>query len=486
MLWMVLLLFLCACGQSGTERAVYRITVEGSPEKPGVIEFAELSMNVYRDVASNPCGDCEEQPVSVYVGTEAGGVAGAMANAVEEADDLWEVTDVSGNVLLLTEKIPGSVPQEPLLRAPEGLALRGTFYPAGAVLQEQDMADPPAGGSGTADGDRWRTLQNLDGSPMNVTHDPPERIAAVYGPAYEALVVLGAEDRIVMCSDVQFENFPWARKIFGRIDQLPYLKNVHSSVNTEELKRQNPQLALTFYRPNELRKLNALDIAAVYGVTSRSLQDIPEQLKIYADAVGQDAPERAERYEAYFHEKLNRIRSVTENIPEEQRPLVYYAGIDILTTYGNRSDLCEVIEAAGGRSVTADLNAGNHAQISFEQLADWNPEYIFIDHGAMNERDTAEEILSDVSRNHRYQAIRAVQNGEIHLTPSGVFYWDMGLQKILLVMNMAKTLHPGEFADLDMTQELIAFYREFYGYELSEEEAVRILNREDPPQENTD
>ena len=109
---------------------------------------------------------------------------------------------------------------------------------------------------------------------MQVPEEAPERIAAVYGPAYEALTVLGAEDRIVVCADVQFENFPWAKKFFSKISDLPYLKNVHTSVSAEELKTYRPDLVLTFSRPNELKQLSALNIPAVYGVTSQSLDDV--------------------------------------------------------------------------------------------------------------------------------------------------------------------------------------------------------------------
>ena len=45
-----------------------------------------------------------------------------------------------------------------------------------------------------------KIVKNRDGKEMQVPEEAPERIAAVYGPAYEALTVLGAEDRIVAVS----------------------------------------------------------------------------------------------------------------------------------------------------------------------------------------------------------------------------------------------------------------------------------------------
>ncbi len=481
-LWLfcLLLFCFCGCGQEKNSRAVYIIEAQGSAEESGVISFAGLEMNVYRDKASNPCGDCPDQPVSIYVGTGVEDTITAMAEAVTRADDFWEVAESSGVSLTLQEKEAGSVTEEPELSAPEGLTLTGEFHAAGTIAASEEDASGNGTGKGGAAVQKMKTITNLDGETSEVPDEAPKRIAAVYGSAYEALVVLGAEDRIVVCSDVQFENFPWAQKVFSRITELPYLKNVHTSVSGEELKMYDPDLVLTFHRPNELKQLEALHMPAVYGVTSQSLDDVKKQLSLYAEAVGGDAPKRAGEYASYFDEKVKMITDVTSKLPESERPSVYYAGIDLLTTYGKYSDLIDVIEAAGGKAVTSELDAGNHTQINFEQLAAWNPEYIFIDHGSMNDRNTVEEIKSAAYKNKRYAAINAVKDDQVYLTPSGVFYWDMGLQKILLIMYVAKTIHPELFADLNMEQEVQEFYRKFYGFDLTEKEARQILMREDP------
>lgn len=324
-----------------------------------------------------------------------------------------------------------------------------------------------------------KTIKHIDGTELSVPVNV-ERIGAIYGPSYEALVALGAEDKIVVCADVQFKNFPWAQKIFKHISKLPYLKNVHSSVNLEELESYAPDLVYTFNRPNELKQLNAAGISNIGGLTTSTLSDTKDQLMVYAEAIGEDAKERAQKYADYFDKKLKMVTDITDQIPKEDKPTVYYAGIDMLTTYGKYSDLSQVITAAGGISVTSELQAGNHTQINFEQLAEWNPDCIFIDHGGMNEKDTVSEIMDGTYKNKKYSAINAVKNQKIYLTPSGVFYWDMGLQKILLVMYMAKILHPEEFASLDMNQELRDFYSQFYDYNLTKDEANDILNRIDP------
>ena len=44
----------------------------------------------------------------------------------------------------------------------------------------------------------------------------------------------------------------------------------------------------------------------------------------------------------------------------------------------------------------------------------------------------------------------------------------------------AKTLHPDKFADVDMVKEVREFYSTFFGYQLSDDDAQRILDGNPP------
>ncbi|MCU6761526.1 corrinoid ABC transporter substrate-binding protein [uncultured Roseburia sp.] len=448
---------LMGCGRQQLE---YEINVSGSVTEPGVIEFLDFNINVYKDLASNSCGTCADQPVHLYVGADAQETAQAIEDVVTRADDLWEVVSNDGETVLLREKTPGSVE-----------SIKGITGPAGLTM------------SGTAKGREVPVLSGNSQSTESGTVDFPEnpqRLAAVYGPSYELLTMLGAEDKIVVRADVQTADFPWAEKVFKRIKDVPMLVNVHTSVNFEELMNYNPDIVYTFPRENELNQLNQAGVAALSGQSGETLEDLKKQVRAYGDTLGDEAVVRAEKYCSYFDQKLAFIKERTDQIPEEEKPKVYYAGVDVLTTYGKYSDIMEVIEAAGGVPVSKELEAGNRSQINYEQLMSWNPDVIFLDHGGMNDGETVEELKAEISGKSTYKTLNAVKNGQIYMSPSGVFYWDMGLQKILLVMNMAKILHPDLFKDLDMESEVMAFYEKFYDYPLTREEASLILNRESP------
>ncbi|MGN0295316.1 MAG: ABC transporter substrate-binding protein [Lachnospiraceae bacterium] len=469
----LLIAALAGCGQKALE---YEITAEGSVQQAGVISFLDYTINVYEDQASNSCGDCAYQPVHLYVGASAEDAAAAIADAVERADDLWEVASCQGAAVVLREKTAGSVEQVQALSAPEGLTLSAEVSGRNVKTVSAQNGD---GSSSLSENNGSGPDHSQDGKSVSFTENP-KRLAAVYGPSYELLVMLGVEDRIVVRADVQTDDFPWAEKVFTRITQVPVLNNVHTSVNFEELMKYEPDLVYTFPRQNELNQLEKAGVAALPGETGDSLDDVKVQVRNYAATLGSEAEERAETYCSYFDEKLAWVRARTEKLTEEQRPRVYYAGVDVLTTYGKYSDIMEVIEAAGGYAVSGDLEAGNRTQIDYEQLMTWNPEVIFLDHGGMNDGESVEELKQEIQSNPIYRSLRAVKNDEIHMSPSGVFYWDMGLQKILLVMNMAQILHPDLFEDLDMKAEVMDFYQKFYHYNLTEDEAARILNRESP------
>ena len=450
-------------GGCGKEKAEYEMKISGEVKEPGVLTFLGMDVNAYQDQAGNPCGDCTMQPTHLFVGDQPDRIVIAIRDAVERADDLWAVKEYDEDSIVLIEKTEGSVKE---CEAPT--------TPAGVKIQARVLKGDLAVVSG--DGQSGADAQELENTAEEF--GDPQRIAAVYGPSYEALTVLGVEDRIVVRADVQTDDFPWAEKVFKRITEVPALDNVHTSVNFEELMNYDPQIVFAFPRTNELTQLEKAGIPAVAGASAKKPQDVKVQLMKYAKALNQEAVERAEAYGKYFDEKFQYVTDITGKIKEEDRPRVYYAGVDVLTTYGKYSDIPELIRAAGGKPVSGNLKAGSRTQIDKEQFLEWNPEYIFIDHGGMNDGKNVEEIREDIYKDKNYKNIEAVKNKNIYLSPSGVFYWDMGLQKILLLMNVARILHPEEFSQLDMEYEVMDFYERFYDYPLTREEAGKILQRE--------
>ncbi len=112
---------------SSDTKAEYILELSGTLEESGVLSYAGYDMNVYEDQASNPCGDCEYQPVSVLKGYTAEQVTEAIIEAIERADDLWEVESSTDTSVTLIEKEAGTCEEPDDPEAPEGLTITGTY-----------------------------------------------------------------------------------------------------------------------------------------------------------------------------------------------------------------------------------------------------------------------------------------------------------------------------------------------------------------------
>lgn len=62
-----------------------------------------------------------------------------------------------------------------------------------------------------------------------------------------------------------------------------------------------------------------------------------------------------------------------------------------------------------------------------------------------------------------------------------MFSWDRySGEEVLQVLWAAQKLNPDKFTDIDMVAKTRNFYKEFCGFDLSEDQATRIINAQDP------
>jgi len=323
-----------------------------------------------------------------------------------------------------------------------------------------------------------RSVMLSDGYEVKGLPDKIDRIAALFGPSYERLYVLNAEDKIVDCSDFHKSAWPWSHLIYKRVDSADVheVKNASKGLNVEEIAGQD--LDVVFYWRNEevLKALDNVGLAAVPYNTNGGTDSIKQELNAYAQVLNTDEAKTINSsYADYFDRKLAAVKEVTDKIPDSEKKTVYYSRSKLLTTFGKDSDIIDVCRDAGGKPVTENLPGSSSVDTDREQLTAWNPDFIFIDH-TDNAQGEVDKLLSDAD----YSGLNAVKNRNAYAVPVGTFYWDAGVQMILLVEWMAKTMYPDRFPDLDMKAELKDFYKQFYRFDLTDEQAEMILSNENP------
>lgn len=323
-----------------------------------------------------------------------------------------------------------------------------------------------------------RTVKNLDGSEIVVPTEVTS-VAAIFGPSYEKLVAVGAEDRITCDGDFHIGGWPWSNVIYKRVNDVPGIPNAHSDLNVEDLVAQGVQVVFCFPNPAQAEAINNAGMVAVPMTSTGAFKDVADTLTLYADVMGDEkAASQAKAYAKYFDEKVAMVKERTAGVTE--RPSVYLAYTDMLHGYGAKSDMVEVIELAGGELASKTLEGSSNIEVTAEQLLEWNPDYIFLDHAGSSGNATAEDAINEALATGDFNSIAAVAEKQVVATPTGVFFWDSGIQKILYLVYIAKTIHPDLFEDVDMKKLLVDFYQQFFDYSLTDEEAERILNHQDP------
>lgn len=328
--------------------------------------------------------------------------------------------------------------------------------------------------------DAKRTVTNLDGSTIELPEEVTS-VAAIFGPSYEKIVAVGAEDRITCDGDFHLTGWPWSTVIYKHLLDIPGIPNAHSDLNVEDLVAQGVQLVFCFPNPSQAEAITNAGLVAVPMASTGKFQDVADTLTLYGQIFNDETSlSQAEKYQEYFDEKVAMVQERTKDLGEDERPGVYLAYTDLLHGYGKKSDMVEVIDLAGGRLVSTELDGGSNIEVTSEQLLAWNPDYIFVDHAGSSGNATAESAIAEAVGTGDFDNVTAVQQDQVIATPTGVFFWDSGIQKILYLVYIAKTIHPELFEDVDMASLVKDFYVEFFDYELSDDDVARILNHENP------
>ncbi|NLY41191.1 MAG: ABC transporter substrate-binding protein [Desulfovibrionales bacterium] len=216
----------------------------------------------------------------------------------------------------------------------------------------------------------------------------------------------------------------------------------------------------------ELEKLG-FDVLALPDVF---LQDSVSSFQ----ALGQDlgVPERGAALGEYGQQAMAKVADSLKDLPENAYVRVYFAqDVDGLTTICAHSSRSDVITLAGGINVhqcSAGMDEGV-IKISFEQIMHYDPDVILINHPS---------CMHNFSRDSRWQALRAVRQGQVYFVPYEPFSWldrPASFMRFLGLQWLANTLHPDRFS-IDMEEETDRFLRLFFRLDLSNDAIKKILN----------
>lgn len=321
--------------------------------------------------------------------------------------------------------------------------------------------------------------------------DNPQKIAAMNGPTFEMCLCLGAADRVVLTKKPQTSNYPAALLVYPGVAKIDGFNNIspNAEVNIEDYLQRGIDLALYYNNEVEVKKFDNAGIAAVVPVLSTSdiadletclgmsIETYKERsvtsMRVVAEAVGGESLEIYEKWKDYTNGIIDMLYERTKDLKEEDLPTVYWGntwGENVLSSYVITNRAYE-IRLAGGKLLGPTIGS-NFPEVTAEQLIEWDPQYILVD----NHGNNPDGVIVSVMLDSKFQNLTAVKNNDLHRIPAGVFFLDKGSTTALMTLWLATIIQPELFSDISMLDELKNYYKEFYRYDLSDEDAQHILD----------
>lgn len=284
----------------------------------------------------------------------------------------------------------------------------------------------------------------------------PERIVSGYYISSSALIALGLEDKLVGIEAKANKRPIYSLSAPALID----LPNVGTAkeFDLEGCIALNPDLVILPAKlKNAAETLEQLGIPVLL-VNPESGEQLEQMIALLGQATG--TQERAEELLSFIAGQRENLETL---LAEAEKPRVYLAGNSaLLSTAGGNMYQSDMMVLAGGENVAAELSDPYWAEISYEQLLAWNPEYIVL---ASDASYTVEEVLADPN----LADCTAVKNGNVLQLPGDAEAWDSPVPSgILGSVWLAARLH-GDLLPEDQAEEIIAsFYETFYGFSYGE------------------
>lgn len=299
-----------------------------------------------------------------------------------------------------------------------------------------------------------------------VVPQPVARLASPYGVATYLAYGLGAGERIVVAGFLGARD-PEGAAAMERIDpRFPELGQVAAdqATSVEYLATLAPDLVFASARSEWIPSVEAVGMPVV-SFEGETPEKLREAVRLAGALLGPDAASRAEAWVAYYDDVLARVAAATD---PGAIPSVLFTGSQRTRVASGAMYQTALIEAAGGRSVTAALG-GYWNDVGVEQVLVWNPDWILVPpYGGAS--------VAAVLEDRDWGLLDAVRAQRVARLPKLVAPWDTPLpDSVLAVVWLAQLLHPD--AELDCAAEVAFFYPRFYGYAIGADEVAGLCGR---------
>ncbi len=288
-----------------------------------------------------------------------------------------------------------------------------------------------------------------------VIEQEPEKLVSGYYISTSLLIALGLEDKLTGI-EAKAKSRSIYRLSAPQILDLPSVGTA-KEFDLEGCAALEPDLIVL---PAKLKtvipSLEELGLTVI-AVNPESKALLEEAVTLLGTATNTAA--RAAELLAFHDRQLKPLTEALSGIGSDQAPSVYLASnSSLLAAAGPAMYQNSLIEQAAGTNAASEITADYWADISYEQLLAWDPEYIIL---AADAEYTVDSVLQDET----LRDCRAVAAGNVYQFPNAIEAWDSPVpSSILGSMWLASVIHPDIYPADGWKQAVTEYYETFYDF----------------------
>ena len=317
-----------------------------------------------------------------------------------------------------------------------------------------EAADPTAQPDGASETSYPVTVTDQAGRQVTI-ESQPETLVSGYYITTSLLIALGLQDELVGI-EAKADTRPIYALSAPELLELPSVGTA-KEFDLEGCAALAPDLVIL-----PLKLESAADSLAELGIPALLVN--PEDQALLNEAVtliGTATNTRA-RAQALLDFSAEQEQRLADTLAGAETPSVYLAGnSDFLSTAGDAMYQSDMIRMAGGVNAAAEITDTYWAEVSYEQVLAWDPDYIVL---ASDASYTVDDVLADPN----LAGCTAVENGNVFQIPGDAEAWDSPVPGgILGAVWLSSVLHPDLCPEADSLAVIDEFYQTFYGFAYS-------------------
>lgn len=302
------------------------------------------------------------------------------------------------------------------------------------------------------------------------------RIAASGATAQMVLMAIAPDYLVGLSSSPSTLQMPYFPEEMWYLPTFGQFYGSKSNLNMEALIAAEPQLIIDIGDKKTTIRSDMESIQTQTGIPTiylnGTLEYLPDTYRMLGELFGRQ--EKAEELASFIEKTLDMAQTNRAQIPEEEQKSVYFGtgstSLACNASGSSQADVIDIVGAVNAVQVPANevTNKGGGTIVSLEELYTIEPDVLVLENGGQYDEVAANE----------WSRLRAVTDGSYYEIPNTPYSWmasPPSVNRVLGIWWLGNLLYP-DLYDYDMVEIAQEYYQLFWHYDLSVEEAAKMLS----------